>query len=62
MIKLYRKAIGGTWLKVKSGDNLQEYWIRPSNPNSTQVLKSSQVIETECHGSCLFRTQDLTHY
>lgn len=57
---MLRKAIGGTWLKVKSVDDKREYWVKPSNPEATQFLKRDKILETECHGTCLFRSQDMT--
>ncbi len=60
MIKMLRKTVGGTWLKLKSGDNTREYWVRPSNPKATQMLKCEQVVDIEEYAKCLFNTQDMT--
>lgn len=59
---MIRKAVGGTWLKVKTSDNKGEYWVRPSNPTATEALKQDQVIDRECYGSCLFRSQNVTTF
>lgn len=57
MIKMIRRIVGGTWIKVKSVDKSTEYWVRPTHPDAVEKLAPHHIVKKEKYDHCLINDQ-----